>query len=295
MLNPIWLQTFVTLVETGHFTQTAEKLFMTQPGVSQHVSKLEQACGHSLIKRDKKSFSITEQGLLVYEYAVNLALNEERMLDALSRDDPFGGEISIACSGSVALVLYPILLKLQSLHSKLVMKLKAAPNYQILSEVKQGNIDLGIVTDISTPHLFDSSILGQEELCLIVPSETELSENKSELLQHLGLVSHPDAEHYLSLYFANCGEVGLERLHIDAIPVVGAVNQIGQILEPVARGIGFTVLPKSALDSFHHASKLKIMQSNHVVLETLFKVTKKNRQLPARYHVVIEALSALWQ
>ncbi|MEF2276636.1 LysR family transcriptional regulator, partial [Pseudomonas aeruginosa] len=33
MLNPVWLHTFKTLIEVGHFTQTAEKLFMTQPGV----------------------------------------------------------------------------------------------------------------------------------------------------------------------------------------------------------------------------------------------------------------------
>ena len=37
MLNPVWLETFITLVDTGHFTQTAEKLHMTQPGVSQHI------------------------------------------------------------------------------------------------------------------------------------------------------------------------------------------------------------------------------------------------------------------
>jgi DNA-binding transcriptional LysR family regulator len=45
MLNPNWLKTFVTLIDTGHFTKTAEKLFMTQPGVSQHINKLENSCG----------------------------------------------------------------------------------------------------------------------------------------------------------------------------------------------------------------------------------------------------------
>ena len=54
MLNPNWLKTFVTLIDTGHFTKTAEKLFMTEPGVSQHISKLEKACGHALIHRDRK-------------------------------------------------------------------------------------------------------------------------------------------------------------------------------------------------------------------------------------------------
>ncbi|MGL5799515.1 MAG: helix-turn-helix domain-containing protein, partial [Plesiomonas sp.] len=37
MINPIWLKTFISLVDTGNFSRTAEKLNMTQPGVSQHI------------------------------------------------------------------------------------------------------------------------------------------------------------------------------------------------------------------------------------------------------------------
>ena len=74
MLNPNWLNTFKTLIDVGHFTKTAEKLFMTQPGVSQHIRKLEGACGHALIRRHKKNFEVTEQGRLVYEYAKQLSI-----------------------------------------------------------------------------------------------------------------------------------------------------------------------------------------------------------------------------
>lgn len=55
MLNQQWLATFVTLVEVGHFTHTANKLFMTQPGVSQHIKKLEEQVGVHLLLRDRKS------------------------------------------------------------------------------------------------------------------------------------------------------------------------------------------------------------------------------------------------
>ncbi|HIF9171131.1 TPA: LysR family transcriptional regulator [Photobacterium damselae] len=73
MLNPIWLKTFTTLIDTGHFTKTAQKLFMTQPGVSQHIKKLEEYCGYPLIIREKKSFELTEQGRLVYQYSQQLS------------------------------------------------------------------------------------------------------------------------------------------------------------------------------------------------------------------------------
>ncbi|HBL22208.1 MAG TPA: LysR family transcriptional regulator, partial [Alteromonas mediterranea] len=35
MINPIWLDTFITLVEKGNFTRPAEQRFMTQPGGGQ--------------------------------------------------------------------------------------------------------------------------------------------------------------------------------------------------------------------------------------------------------------------
>ena len=286
MLNPNWLNTFVTLIDTGHFTKTAEKLFMTQPGVSQHIRKLEQACGHSLIRRDKKSFELTEQGRLVYQYAGELAQNEHELLEKLTFDDPFTGEYTIACSGALALILYPKLLDLQIQHSQLVVQLKSAPNHQILNDIQLGIIDIGIVTQIPHHSLFDVQELGQEQLCLVLPANIKTDHYGGQLLTELGLINHPDAEHYLSLYFSQSQESSFSHLNISEIPVSGYVNQISQILQPVAKGLGFTVLPKSAIDSFDDSQNLKIFTPPNPVIEPLYRVKKRNRVLPARFETV---------
>ncbi|WP_413700159.1 LysR family transcriptional regulator [Psychromonas sp. KJ10-10] len=96
MLNPVWLRTFKTLVEVGHFTQTAEKLFMTQPGVSQHITKLEAICGHALIKRYNKTFEVTEQGRRVYQYALKLEEQQTQLIESLGFDNSTLGECRIA-------------------------------------------------------------------------------------------------------------------------------------------------------------------------------------------------------
>ncbi|SQD78717.1 LysR family transcriptional regulator [Moritella yayanosii] len=286
MLNPLWLNTFVTLIDTGHFTKTAEKLFMTQPGVSQHIRKLEQACDHALIRRENKRFEITEQGRLVYQYAGQLAKNEHELLENLTFDDPFTGNCTIACSGSLALILYPQLLELQNQHRKLIIQLTAAPNHQILNEIQQGIIDLGIVTHVSNHNLFDVQALGREQLCLVLPANIETYNYSAKLLIELGLISHPDAEHYLSLYFAKNQRTDFNDLNISEIPVSGYVNQISQILQPVAKGLGFTVLPKSAVDSFHEPQNLQIFNPKKPVMESLYVVKKRNRALPARLDTV---------
>lgn len=290
MLNRLWLNTFANLVETGHFTKTAEKLFMTQPGVSQHVRKLEQACGHALIQRDNKQFELTEQGRLVYQYAQKLTKSEHELLESLAFDEPFKGLCNIACSGALALNLYPRLLALQEQHRQLVIHLRSAPNHQILSEVQQGIVDLGVVTDVPNQHLFEVRPLGQDQLCLLLPSSVDIQQCSGALLHELGLISHPDAQHYLSLYFAQNQDAQFKGLNISELPVSGFVNQINQILQPVAQGLGFTVLPKSAYDCFYQPELLQILEPERPVMESLFVVNKKNRTLPARITTVTNLL-----
>jgi DNA-binding transcriptional LysR family regulator len=267
---------------------------MTQPGVSQHINKLEEACGHTLIKRGKKSFVITEQGRLVYNYTKELISDEKFLFEQLNFDDPFSGKCTLACSGSLALLLYPKLLGLQNQYPNIHINIKAAPNHQILSDIKNGHVDQGIVTDVPNESFFDFEEVGQEELCLILPQKANLNKSWKQLLLELGLIFHPDAEHYLSLYFRHSEEQELTLLDISKIPVIGSINQISQILEPLTQGIGFTVLPKSVVDSFHSPELLKILKPQQPVMESLYLICKKNRELPARYEAFNSIIRKTW-
>lgn len=292
MLNPIWLKTFVTLIDTGHFTKTADKLFMTQPGVSQHIKKLEQACGHALIKRHNKSFVITEAGKRVYDYAHQLETQQTQMLQSLNQDDPYSGPFSLSCSGSLALSLYPRLLDLQCKYPQLIPYLEAAPHHKILTDIISGNIDLGIVTQEPSDPRVTFEQFGKESLCLMMPKPLETNHLNEDKLKRMGLISHPDAEHYLSLYFSRCGEEELEGVNIHQLPITGYVNQLNQILLPVAKGHGFTILPQSALNSFPYRDQIAIYQPKAEVIETLYLLSKRHRSLPARFTTVMSLVKA---
>lgn len=290
MLNPFWLNTFKTLVEVGHFTKTAKKLHMTQPGVSQHIQKLENACSHSLIRRENKGFELTEQGKIVYEYALKIAEEEANLIENLSFDDPSSGQCKLSCSGALALLLYPQLLSLQQLHPNLSFHLEAAPNQKILNDLQSGSIDLGIVTQIPSSSLYQSKVIGAETLCLVLPKSYKNKEITAELLFDCGLIAHPDARHYLSLYFELCGEKQLADINLDELPKSGYINQLNQILLPVAKGLGFTVLPESAVRNFPEKESLYIANTAKEVKEMLYLVQKRNRDLAHRYHTVGKVL-----
>lgn len=290
MLNPLWLNTFKTLVEVGHFTQTAEKLHMTQPGVSQQIKKLENACHHSLIRRENKGFELTEQGRIVYEYALKIAKDEANLIENLSFDDPYSGQCKLSCSGSLALLLYPQLLSLQQQHPNLSIHLEAAPNQKILNDLQSGSIDLGIVTHIPNSNLYQSEIIASEALCLVLPKAYKNKKISAALLFDCGLIDHPDALHYLSLYFERCGEKELADINLDELPKSGYINQLNQILLPVAKGLGFTVLPESAVENFPGKERLYIVQTTKQVQETLYLVQKRNRNLAHRYQTICKLL-----
>lgn len=282
MLNRDWLKTFRRLVETGHFTQTARQLNMTQPGVSQHIQKLEAACRHPLLHRDKKQFELTEQGKLLYLHAKKLDEIEENLFQQLNIDDPNQGNCTISCSGSLALRLYPEFLSLQQKFPQLHIYLETAPNHKILNDIKEGTIDLGIVTEKPDKRTYKTTLIGQDELCLITPKNSRKNSNLIEYLSELGLIDHPDAHHYASIYFDQCG-LELSATILKDIPISGYVNQLSQILLPVSKGIGFTILPKSAVLSFSNVQDLEIISPKKKVQEQLLLITTSQKTLPARY------------
>lgn len=83
MLNATWLETYVTLTEIGHFTRAAERLNMTQPGVSQHLRKLEEQVGQSLIAQEGKSFTLTGAGEAVRDLGLSRRAEERSLRDTI--------------------------------------------------------------------------------------------------------------------------------------------------------------------------------------------------------------------
>lgn len=289
MINPSWLRTFATLVEQGHFTKTAEILAMTQPGVSQHIKKLEEYYSTALIHRHGKQFEVTPAGEQVYRFAQEWIQNEQDLKEQLKRDDPYSGTCSMASPGALGLRLYPQLLSLQKQHPDLRILYEIAPNHRIESELLNGHLDFGLMTRQPTSSTLIAKPVSQERLCLIAPKAFHSS--RYEDLQELGLISHPDAAHHTGLLFqANFPD---QFLGVSDFPVKSYINQINLILEPVAAGLGFTVLPASALKAFHNREAIHTIDLPFPVYETVYQVYKRHRTLPARYPMLTTVLLPL--
>ena len=61
-------KTFMILAECKSFTETAKRLFCSQPTVSQHIQQLENEYSCKLIKRHKRAIELTDKGQLLLQY-----------------------------------------------------------------------------------------------------------------------------------------------------------------------------------------------------------------------------------
>ena len=104
------------------------------------------------------------------------------------------------------------------------------------------------------------------------------------------MAQHPDASHYLNLYFSHCGDNALAECDPAIFRQAGRINQLSQILLPVSKALGFTVLPSSTLKHFADAAEVKQYEASNSVSEPLYFVTSRHRQLAARCDMVKAAL-----
>lgn len=281
MQNPQWLRSFAAVAGTGGFTRAAHALGLTQAAVSQHVRQLEAELGPLFIRRPRQ-VELTPAGVALLTYVQETERAERRLRASLSDAVTDVGEVSFITPGSVGLALYPILLDYQRNHPGLCIRHRFAPDPDILQAVLQKQYELGLVTlKPDDPRLLATPFT-EESLELVVPAG-EVAEQWSDL-QRLGFIDHPDgramATRLLSRRYPGNPGIG-------TLPVHGFTNQVALILEPVARGLGFTVIPRHARESFAQPDALRVVDCGEPVVDTLWLIHRAEWPLsgPARWLV----------
>lgn len=289
-MNLVWLKTFCELVKHKHFTRTAEFLHMTQSGVSQHIKKLEASIGCPLLLREGKGFILTEAGSRLFAEATDLLERFENLQQKIQYDPQDEGLVRMMSPGSIGSYLYPKLLERQVSYPKLVFDYRFAPNATIEQAVTEDRIDIGLVTQAPIQQDITSLAISHEPLLLVTPvqaGETSESISWDELLQ-LGFINHPDGGYHAQMLLS---ENFVEFEHVESLPQSGFINQINLILEPVSKGLGFTILPQHAVQAYAKQDLITIQPLSQPVSETLYLCHRKGKELPNRVSKTIDVIS----
>lgn len=287
MINSLWLKTFSVLAETQNFRRAADILHMTQPGVSQHIFKLEEYLGQVLIIREGKSFEITPKGLDVLSYARDLLQNEQMLKERISDEDPFQGLCRLSMPGGIGNLVYPWLLDLQVKFPRLTIHIEFNPTKTVEQLVVDNACDIGLITHDTDISTIECNTLLSEKLWLVLPKNQKLE--SFEQLQNLGFIDHPDgkkmAEKVLPLLFPN------EFTNSDLMRVSAYTNSAPKICHHVAKGVGYTVLDEFMVRLSPVFEYLQIVNSDSVSSDDIKFIYKNVWPLHPRNRYIMDYLT----
>jgi DNA-binding transcriptional LysR family regulator len=285
MINPEWIRSFETLARLRHFTRTAKALGMTQPGVSQHLKKLEEELGSELVDRSDKSFRLLPAGEKFLAFVEDSKKSEALLRETLGKDSPVEGRCRYGSPGSLGLVAYDVLLEFGGRHPGLSLEFVVAPSLSVERSVEADELDVGWIHHLPRLAGVSSEKVAEERLLLVAPRAARLRSGSDwKALSHLGFVRHPDgfrlAERLLGANFPKHFE-GAERL-----PSRSSVNQNNRILEPVARGLGFTVIHEITYLRSPVRKQLAVLELPRSVSDPVYRVQARGRRLPLRFETL---------
>jgi DNA-binding transcriptional LysR family regulator len=171
------LLVFYEVVKARSFSKAADVLFMTQPGVSNHVSQLEAQTGHPLLKREKGKFDLTKEGRIVFKYAEkieSLARHLEHTIRNLQKDiKPL---LRIGSPPVYSRIVMPyILASFQKIYPDIMIRLDVGGSDEMLSSVLSMHNDIVIVANTKASKKLYVSPFLKEELVLIAAEKHPLA------------------------------------------------------------------------------------------------------------------------
>ena len=179
MIDLFYLKTFVAATKTRSFRVAAERNFITQPAVSQHVRILEKKLGAILFERRGKSVALTPAGETFLPYAENILKQyEEARIKVSEIDNKFNGTIRIATIYSIGLYeLQPTIGKFLKKYPEVNLHVEYHQNVTIYEMVSNRVIDFGFVAFPQKKNGVVSDIFVEDRLVLVqAPSQRILKE-----------------------------------------------------------------------------------------------------------------------
>ncbi|MBC8531719.1 LysR family transcriptional regulator [Gehongia tenuis] len=139
------LKIFIEVAGTGNMSQAAEKLFITQPSVSQAIADIERYYQIRLFERFSKKLFITEAGRELLGYARHIvSLFEEMEAVALNRAEvPFlrvGATVTVGTC-----VIGPVLERLKALRPETETAVMVDNTRVIEEKLVQSELDVALV------------------------------------------------------------------------------------------------------------------------------------------------------
>jgi DNA-binding transcriptional LysR family regulator len=234
-------QLLTVLAKERNMRKAAERLFVSQPALSQRLQTIEKEWGRPLFLRSHKGLALTPAGELVVEYARKvLELEEKVKEDIQAMESEVYGKLKIACASIVGQHWLPkVLKKFVERYPYVKISLITGWSSEILKAMYEDQVHVGIIR--GTPdwkgvkmHLF------KDHLYLV---DCEIKRIEDVLVTDRPFVQFKSD----SNYFQEIQDWWHRRFQTPPKSTI-IVDQIETCKQMVVNGIGYAILPEITLD-----------------------------------------------
>jgi len=273
------LEYFVAVAEEGNFTRAAQRVHISQSGVSAQIKQLELDLGAPLIDRSGRIATLTEAGAAALEHAraalsaagaVRQAVDE---VNGLIRGRLVVGMVA----GCTVTALFDALAALHRAHPGIDITLIEDNSDRLVERVRTGSADLALIGAAgAAPTGLDSLSIVSEPLVAAVPPGHCLAARHRASLAEIGafpIVTMPEGTGVRAVFDLACARLGVQ-------PAIALqASSPGAVADLAARGLGVAILSQSMAE--HHLDRLTVVAIDDVDIPAVLAVVWATTMSPA--------------
>lgn len=249
------LRTLIHVADLGSLSKAADRIGIAQPALSRQIRMLEEELSVRLFTRHGRGMVLTEKGREILEHATRvMAELDEIRATASDLDAPLRGRIAIGFPPTVAdIISVPLVAAFRKAHPQAELRLVGAYTGYLLDWLHRGEIDVAILYDPHSARTLRSEPLLLENLFLIGPPESGLSDARSVPFTELDgkRILLPSTRHGLRTIVEQCAlEAGL------ALQIAVEADSYATLKDLVRHGHGWTILPLAPIHDDIAAGRL---------------------------------------
>ncbi|TXG38455.1 LysR family transcriptional regulator [Seonamhaeicola maritimus] len=260
------LKYFLAVAEELHFRRAAERLYISQPGLSRQIKQMEDDLGVTLFERHNRKVVLTKAGAyLKKELKLTLKSLDQTLEHAKLLNDGKKGDLKLGYVGSAMQQIIPnLLLDFEEEHPNVVFSLKELDNETQIQELLSFDFDLGFVRLERVPIGLEIKPILKESFCLVLPNTHKMD---FENIKDLSKLKDESFILFDPKYSASYYEKVMQIFDDSGFAPIVSHNTIhaGSIYKLVENGFGISIVPKS----------LAITNNNNIKFIELKKIKQK--------------------
>jgi DNA-binding transcriptional LysR family regulator len=283
------LRYFLAVAEELHFRKAAEKLFISQPGLSRQIKLMEEELGVVLFERHNRKVVLTKVGTyLKVEFELQLKTLSHTLENAKLLHDGKKGALKIGYVGSAMQDVIPnLLLSFEKNHPNILFNLKEIDNQNQIEGLLDYSLDIGFVRLERVPIALEIKTILKENFCLVLPKEHPINKDNFESLSQFKAASFIlfDTKYSTSYYekvmqiFDDCGFTPL---------ISHNTIHSSSIFKLVENNFGISIVPKSLAQKRGHA--IKFIELDMISQKTTLSVIWNQKNTNPILNDVLELL-----